>query len=138
MEAKISVTLRPFPVPVGVMVEPLPSKLAAPPVPGSAPPPPPAMLLVPLEQFSFDEIVWLCDEFQRAVFRKAGLPAYGVLRAGIPARAPKLPKEMVARAVADLRALLTGQEGNICVSGTGEDINKLRNALETLEIYLDD
>lgn len=143
MEAKISVTLRPFPVPVGVVVEPLPSKLATPPVPGSATPPLPVMLLVPLEQFSHDEINWLCGEFQRAVFRKAGLMAVPPLELCTPPAIPKKKagdnpsKKKADIALTNLLALLTDQEGQVSISGvTDEEAEAIRDALETLENYL--
>lgn len=137
MQAKVLVSLNPFPVPEFVTLAPTVRPLKAPtqaPAPGwaKAPevPPPAPYWQIPLADLDPETLHRLCEEFRDTVFFKADKPQP-------PEASPPLVDIAPALAALDkLRAALCDPEGAVCVAGEDEDREAIAEALDSLATFV--
>lgn len=139
MQAKVLVSLNPFPVPETVTLAPTvqkpksPQQAFAPSAPSwaKAPeaPPPVAYWQIPLADLDPETLHRLCEEFRDTVFFKADKPQP-------PEAVAEIDKSPALRAFDKLRAVLCDPEGAVCVVGEVEDREAIAEALDSLATFV--
>ena len=131
MQAKILVSLNPFPVPETVTLAPTVRPLKAP-TQALAPevPPPAPYWQIPLADLDPETLHRLCEEFRDTVFFKADKPQP-------PEAAPPLVDIAPALSALDkLRAALCDVEGAVCDALEEDDREAIAEALDSLATFV--
>lgn len=135
MQAKVLVSLNPFPVPETVTLAPcprrnVPAAKGQKPPSGPYAPSPPVYFPVPLADLDGETLHRLCEEFRDRVFSAAGKPQPP------EAAPPVFDLSPVIEALAELRAVLCDPDGAVGVFESEGDNEVAAGALDKLARFL--